>query len=61
MESIKSILITRDGMDPTDADDLIAQAQAEFDEHINNNELDLAENICQEWFGLEPDYVIEFF
>jgi hypothetical protein len=61
MESIKEILITRDGMDPTDADDLIAQAQAEFDEHINNNELDLAENICQEWFGLEPDYVIEFF
>jgi len=61
MESIKEILITRDGMDPTDADDLIAQAQAEFDEHIINNELDLAENICQEWFGLEPDYVIEFF
>ena len=48
-------------MDPTDADDLIAQAQAEFDEHIINNELDLAENICQEWFGLEPDYVIELF
>mgnify|MGYP003625485237 FL=1 len=61
MESIKEVLITRDGMDPTDADDLIAQAQAEFNEHINNNELDLAENICQEWFGLEPDYVIEFF
>jgi hypothetical protein len=61
MESIKEVLISRDGMDPTDADDLIAQAQAEFDQHINNNELDLAENICQEWFGLEPDYVIEFF
>jgi len=61
MESIKEVLITRDGMDPTDADDLIAQAQAEFDQHINNNELDLAENICEEWFGLEPDYVIEFF
>jgi|TARA_B110000908_G_C9947179_1_gene310910 hypothetical protein len=61
MESIKEVLITRDGMDPTDADDLIAQAQAEFDQHINNDELDLAENICQEWFGLEPDYVIEFF
>jgi len=61
MESIKEILITRDGMDPTDADELIAQAQAEFNEHIDNNELDLAENICEEWFGLEPDYVIEFF
>jgi hypothetical protein len=61
MESIKEVLISRDGMDPTDADELIAQAQAEFDQHLNNNELDLAENICQEWFGLEPDYVIEFF
>lgn len=61
METIKEVLIKRDGMSPTDADDLIAQAQAEFDEHIGNSDLDAAENICKDWFGLEPDYVVEFF
>lgn len=61
MESIKEVLIKRDGMDPADADDLISDAQDEFDHHIAHGDLDAAENICQEWFGLEPDYLIEFF
>lgn len=61
MESIKEILIKRDGMDPADADDLISDAQDEFDHHIAFGNLTAAENICQEWFGLEPDYLIEFF
>jgi hypothetical protein len=61
MKSIKEILIERDGMDPDDADALIAEAQEEFDEFLANGDLDEAENICSEWFGLEPDYVIEFF
>ncbi len=61
MKSIKETLIERDGMDPDDADALIADAQEEFDEHIKNNDLEEAENICSEWFGLEPDYIMEFF
>jgi hypothetical protein len=61
MESIKSILIKRDGMDPADADDLISQAQKDFNELVENGDLEEAENICYDWFGLEPDYLIEFF
>ena len=61
MKSIKETLIERDGMDPDDADALIADAQEEFDEYIQNNDLDAAENICSDYFGLEPDYIIEFF
>lgn len=61
MESIKEVLITRDGMDPTDADDLISDAQDDFNYRVARGDLDAAENICADWFGLEPDYVIEFF
>jgi len=61
MESIKEVLIKRDGMDPADADDLISDAQDDFNYRIARGDLDAAENICADWFGLEPDYLIEFF
>lgn len=61
MKSIKEILIERDGMDPDDADALIADAQEEFDMYIADGDLNAAENICSDYFGLEPDYTIEFF
>jgi len=61
MESIKEVLIKRDEMDPADADDLISDAQDDFNYRIARGDLDAAENICADWFGLEPDYLIEFF
>ena len=61
MESIKEVLIKRDGMDPADADNLISDAQDDFNYRIARKDLDAAENICADWFGLEPDYLIEFF
>ena len=48
-------------MDPADADDLISDAQDDFNYRIARGDLDAAENICADWFGLEPDYLIEFF
>lgn len=60
MENIKQILIRRDSMTEGEADSLIAEAKEQFDNYIANGELDYAENICQEYFGLEPDYVMEF-
>lgn len=61
MKSIKEILIERDGMDPEDADALIAEAQEEFDDFLAEGDLEAAERICADWFGLEPDYAVEFF
>lgn len=58
MESIKEILMRRDGMTSDEADDMIADAQEDFDERINDGELPY--DFCEEWFGLEPDYLIEF-
>lgn len=58
MESIKEILMRRDGMTSDEADDMIADAQEDFDDRINDGELPY--DFCKDWFGLEPDYLIEF-
>ena len=61
METIKEVLMTRDDMTAEDADDLIAEAQAEFDSFIAEGDTESAEQICSDWFGLEPDFLIELF
>jgi len=61
METIKEVLMTRDDMTAEDADDLIAEAQAEFDNCIAEGDTGSAEQICSDWFGLEPDFLIELF
>lgn len=59
METIKDILISRDDMTPNDADKLILAAKKQLAKHLAEGELDLAENICAEFFNLEPDYIFE--
>jgi hypothetical protein len=59
MESIKQILIRRDGMTPTEADDLIAEAREQLYEYLENNDQAAAFDICRDYFGLEPDYLDE--
>ena len=59
METIKDILIRRDNMTPNDADKLILEAKKQLTEYLSDGDLDLAENICQEFFNLEPDYIFE--
>jgi hypothetical protein len=59
METIKEVLMRRDGMSAEEAQDLIAEAKEALQEHIESGDLLAAEDICQEWFGLEPDYLME--
>lgn len=47
----------RDGITENEAEDLIADAVAELNYRLANNED--AFDICQEYFGIEPDYLIE--
>jgi hypothetical protein len=61
METIKEVLMERDSMTAEAAEDLIAEAQAEFDSFIDEGNIEGAEQICSDWFGLEPDYLIELF
>ncbi len=60
-ESIKSILIRRDKMTSDEADDLIQEARQQFNSYLEAGDITSAEDICSEYFGLEPDYIIEFF
>lgn len=59
MESIKEILMRRDGMAENDACELIAEAKEALYEYLDNDDMESAEDICLEYFGLEPDYVME--
>jgi len=57
IESIKVVLMRRDGLSSEDADDLISKAKEDLTERLSNGEMPY--DICEEWFGLEPDYLDE--
>lgn len=47
----------RDGITAQAADDLITDAKEDLFRRLNNGEM--PDDICEEWFGLEPDYIFE--
>jgi len=57
MRTIKQILMDRDGITAQAADDLITDAKEDLFRRLNNGEM--PDDICEEWFGLEPDYIFE--
>jgi hypothetical protein len=57
IKSIKEILMERDGMSEQAALDLIQEATDDLFERLETGETPL--DICEEWFGLEPDYIDE--
>jgi len=54
-ETIKEVLIRRDGMSPDNADELILQAKRDLEARLNRGEMPFY--ICEKWFGLEADYI----
>ena len=56
-ESIKEILMRRDGMSQIEAEELITHAKRDLDVRLAEGEM--PDDICNEWFGLEPDYIFE--
>jgi len=59
MERITDILIKRDGLTLIDATRLVDEASLQLDSYLLEGRFDLAEDICSEYFGLEPDYFIQ--
>lgn len=55
--SIKKILMERDSMSSGKADDLISDAKQDLDERLAAGED--AQDICADWFGLEPDFIMD--
>lgn len=56
-KSIKDILMERDGMSAKEADAEIEACRDAFNERLADGEM--PDDICGEWFGLEPDYIDE--
>lgn len=59
METIKAILIRRDGVSEEEADALIEEAKDKLNDLLLEGNLTEAENICETYFNLEPDYLFE--
>jgi len=57
VESIKEVLMRRDGLTEEEAEDLIKEARDDF--HLRLARGEMPDDICQEYFGLEPDYIWE--
>ena len=59
MSQIKEILMHRDGMSASEADELISEATDALQEYLADDDQESAYEVCQEYFGLEPDYIME--
>lgn len=59
MGKILQVLMKRDGMSKEEAQELINEAREALKDYLNAEDFDSAEYICEEFFGLEPDYVME--
>ena len=59
MQSIKQILMKRDNMSAEAADELIRQAKDALQEYLADGDMESAYDICSDYFGLEPDYLME--
>jgi hypothetical protein len=46
-------------MSPTAAQDLIDEAQEALEDYLAEGDEASAYNVCEEFFGLEPDYLDE--
>ena len=57
MRTIKQILMERDGLTESEAEDEISDARQDLQDRLNDDEMPF--DICAEWFGLEPDYLDE--
>lgn len=57
MQSLKSVLMERDGMTDKQAQEQIEYAKAELHERLAAG--DQPHDICEELFGLEPDFLMD--
>lgn len=59
MNEIEKILMERDGMSQDEAHELFVEAKDQFDNYLQEGDEESAYNICEEYFGLEPDYIFD--
>ena len=57
VDKIENVLMKRDGMTLQEARQLVSEAREEALERLADGEMPY--DICEEYFGLEPDYIEE--
>jgi hypothetical protein len=59
IETLKDVLMRRDGLSSDEADEQIKDAKELMHEYLADGDLESAQDICNECFGLEPDYLFD--
>jgi len=58
-ETIKQVIMKRDKLSAAEADELIKEASEEMHRRLGMGDICGAQTICEDYFGLEPDYLEE--
>lgn len=58
--TIVNILVRRDGISREEAEDIINNCQWELNNAFASGNIDEAEEIVEDWLGLEPEYLEAF-
>lgn len=56
-DSLRNTLMLRDGLSESEVDEMIKSAKDDLMERLADGEM--PDDICEEYFGLEPDYLEE--
>jgi len=59
MDSLKTTIMRRDGLTSAQADAEIDHAKDAVSEYLEAGDTESAHEVCEEFFGLEPDYLLE--
>jgi hypothetical protein len=59
MESLKTVLMRRDGLTAAEAEAAIQEAREELARRIDDPSEGDPYEICEDMFGLEPDFLME--
>ena len=57
--NLKQTIMQKYGWDENETDSAIEEAKTMMDEYLNDGDQESAFNICEEMFGLEPDYLFD--
>lgn len=59
MKTLIQVLMERDGLTKYQAIQQVKEAYDLFQDYLETGELGLADDICQDEFGLEPDFIFD--
>jgi len=59
MEKLVEVLIRRDNLTKEDAEERIEEVRDQLDQYIEERDIIATEEICDEFFGLEADYIFD--